>query len=265
MYKPGAAYAKQFSTSNPTTGVAQNADSLPVATADHIGGGTGAFVLTVTLVSTGLYRITGTVPGTYAIGDVVNVSVAATVATVAGVAVVDTFQVDSKRIGDLNDSAYAGGDTSGTTTLLTRVTGAVALASQIPSGFTSALFASAGVFSTGALANAPTGGSAPSAAAIATAVWQDTTSGDFTVSGSPGKTLLNGVPLNLAQTGLTPRALDVVSDAALTLGDALVCAITGAAGQQVVTGTSYALSTPHTATPVRTFLLNSSTAPTSRL
>ncbi len=63
-------------------------------------------------------------------------------------------------------STYAGGDTAGTTTLLSRVTASVALASQIPANFTTATFASAGVFATAALANAPTGGAAPTAAAI---------------------------------------------------------------------------------------------------
>ncbi len=75
-------------------------------------------------------------------------------------------------------STYAGGDTSGTTTLLARLTatrsgyldnlsaGAVALATQIPVEFTSGTFASSGVFATAALANAPTGGSAPTAVEI---------------------------------------------------------------------------------------------------
>lgn len=45
-------------------------------------------------------------------------------------------------------------------------------------------------FTTQALANAPSGGGGgPTAAQIATAVWQDTISGDFTVSGSIGKSL----------------------------------------------------------------------------
>jgi len=60
--------------------------------------------------------------------------------------------------GTVGTSTYAGADTSGTTTLLGRVTGAVALASQIPANFTTACFVSAGVFSVGALANAPGGG-----------------------------------------------------------------------------------------------------------
>lgn len=48
------------------------------------------------------------------------------------------------------------------------------------------------------------GATAPTAAQVATAVWQDTTSGDFTVSGSIGKSVLNGVSLG---TGLTIAAV----------------------------------------------------------
>lgn len=45
------------------------------------------------------------------------------------------------------------------------------------------------VFTTASLVNAPTGGSAPTVAQIATAVWQDTTAGDFTTPSSIGKSL----------------------------------------------------------------------------
>ena len=89
-YDPGSSYYKEFATANPTTGAAQNADSLPTATANHNGTDDGSFTLTVTNVATGRYKITGTVPSGYAAGDVVNVSVAATVSSVAGVAIVDT-------------------------------------------------------------------------------------------------------------------------------------------------------------------------------
>jgi hypothetical protein len=44
------------------------------------------------------------------------------------------------------------------------------------------------------------GATAPTAAQVATAVWQDTTAGDFTVSASIGKSVMNGVALG---TGLT--------------------------------------------------------------
>jgi hypothetical protein len=109
MYKPSDAYYKEFTTANPTTGAAANADSLPTATANHNGTDDGSFTLTVTNLDTGRYKITGTVPSGYVKGDVVNVSVAATCSSVAGKAVVDTFSIDSKRVGDLNDSSYNGG------------------------------------------------------------------------------------------------------------------------------------------------------------
>jgi len=289
----------------------------------------------------------------------------------------------------------AGPDTVGTTTLLTRVTAAVALASQIPANFTSGLFASAGVFSTGSFANlvfptVPT--AAQNATATATAVWQDLLSGsDFTTTGSVGAfmatlsgnqdaadtitpsatitaatsttsfavafrlaqtvtglqgklarfgaemaepsqaivqtavqtsdnkhftitlatavgaipsinqtvyfdpplatallgatapagwintaafasgatlpictTVTNPVTITLSQTGLSPRALDAVADAALTVGDALVCAVAGAAGKQIVLGTAYTVKTPSTATTIRTFTLDTTVNPTSR-
>ena len=64
-------------------------------------------------------------------------------------------------------STYAGGDTSGTTTLLSRVSANAALASQIPSHFTNATFSADGVFAAAALAAAPTGGGGGSGATLA--------------------------------------------------------------------------------------------------
>jgi hypothetical protein len=60
------------------------------------------------------------------------------------------------------------------------------LTHQLGEAFTSS---SSSVFTGAALANAPTGGSAPTVAEIATGVWQDVTAGDFTVPGSIGKSL----------------------------------------------------------------------------
>jgi hypothetical protein len=96
MYKPSDSYAKVFCTSSPTTGAAQNADSTPTATANRNGTDDGTFALTVTNIDTGRYKITGTIPSGYAEGDVVCVSVAATVSSIAGKAVVDTFNVTTK-------------------------------------------------------------------------------------------------------------------------------------------------------------------------
>jgi hypothetical protein len=104
-YKPSDSYSKEFVTSSPTTGAAADADSTPAATADFDGSGTGSMALTVTHIDTGRYKITGTIPAGRVKGDVLNVSVAATVGGVAGKAIVDTQVLDSKRVGDLADAA----------------------------------------------------------------------------------------------------------------------------------------------------------------
>lgn len=172
-YKPSDAYTKVFTTSSPTTGAATNADSLPAATANRNGTDDGSFTLVVANLDTGRYKITGTIPSGYASGDVLNVSIAATVGGVAAKAIVDTQILDSKRTGD-------------------------------------------------------------------------------------------SLNINLAQTGISPRALDAVADGALTVGDALVAALAMAAGKQTVSGTSYTVKTPSTGTVIRTFTLDSGTAPTTR-
>jgi hypothetical protein len=100
-YKPSDPFTKEFVTSSPTTGAAVNADTLPVATANRNGTDDGTFALTVASIDTGRYKITGTIPAGYVAGDVVNVSVAATVGGVAGKAIVDTFVLDTKRLGDV--------------------------------------------------------------------------------------------------------------------------------------------------------------------
>jgi hypothetical protein len=74
----------------------------------------------------------------------------------------------------------------------------------------------------------------------------------------------SAMTLNLAQTGLSPRDLGAVADGSLTVGDALVAAIAGAAGKQSVASTSYVVKTPSTGTVIRTFTLDSATTPTSR-
>lgn len=91
MYKSGDAYTCQFTTQRFDTGAAADADSLPVATATRNGADDAAFVLTVAKLDTGRYKVTGTIPGTYAVGDRVGVSVAATVAGIAAKAVIDSL------------------------------------------------------------------------------------------------------------------------------------------------------------------------------
>ena len=102
-YKPSGSYHGQFTTQRFDTGVATDADSLPVATATRNGTDDGGFSLTVAKIDTGRYKVAGTIPVGYAPGDVVQISVSASVNSVLGKAVIDLFVVDSKHNADLND------------------------------------------------------------------------------------------------------------------------------------------------------------------
>jgi hypothetical protein len=83
------------------------------------------------------------------------------------------------------------------------------------------------------------------------------------VTGAVGS-VTGAVTISTGQTLAAARALDSIADTSLTVNDALHCAIAGAAGKESITGTSYVIQTPDTATTLRTFTLNSSTTPTSR-
>jgi len=135
--------ALNLSATTISTGQTFASGGAPTA-ADNATAVWGAVARTITGGTIGTY--TGNTPQTgdsfARLGVPVGVSIAADIAT---------------------RSTYAGGDTAGTTTILSRVTGAVALATQIPANFTTATFASAGVFAVAALANAPTGGGGGSA------------------------------------------------------------------------------------------------------
>lgn len=102
-YKPADAYYGQFTTQRFDTGVATDADSLPTATATRNGTDDGSFALTVTKIDSGRYKVAGTIPSGYVAGDAVQISIAATVNSVAGKGVTDSFVIDSKRNADLND------------------------------------------------------------------------------------------------------------------------------------------------------------------
>ncbi len=77
-------------------------------------------------------------------------------------------------------------------------------ANSVGKSLYNAFTANTSVYTTAALANAPTGGTPPTVGQIATAVWQDSTAGDFTAANSIGKSVLNGVALG---TGLTVAAV----------------------------------------------------------
>ncbi len=103
LYRPGDSYHALFTTQRSDTGAAADADATPSATATCNGADDSGFTLTVTNLATGRYKVAGTIPSGYAAGDVVQISVTATVNSVSGVAVIDSFIVDDKRLADLAD------------------------------------------------------------------------------------------------------------------------------------------------------------------
>ena len=120
--KAGDTYCFTFSTTN-AAGTLTNADSLPTATAYHNGAVDGSFTLTVTHVSTSIYKIVGTVPSGYAENDQLDVFVACTVASQPASGFVDSRLIDGavagvsktealRRIGATTAGPVTGGGTS---------------------------------------------------------------------------------------------------------------------------------------------------------
>lgn len=103
-----------FTTRNATTGVGVNADSLPAGTL-YLNGASNAASVTVTNVSTGLYKAAVTLP-TLAVNDWVEIIIAATVNSVADSCVVwgDTKDVFAGAIPDVAAAASGGLPTVGT-------------------------------------------------------------------------------------------------------------------------------------------------------
>lgn len=87
-YKPGDSVTVEFCTQVFATGVATNADSTPVGTINKNGTDDGAVTVTVTNIDAGRYKAAFTIPATYVPGDVINLTIAATVSSVAGKACV---------------------------------------------------------------------------------------------------------------------------------------------------------------------------------
>lgn len=105
----------EFTTANPLSMVAANADALPTGVL-YINGVANAAVVTVTNITTGVYKASATLPALSA-GDVAGLRISATVAAVPGEAIVWQETADTAYVGDVAASA---------TTLLTRTPNATA-------------------------------------------------------------------------------------------------------------------------------------------
>lgn len=113
--KSGQAVTAVFTTSHPTTGAATDADSTPTGTL-YVNGTADAASVTVTNITTGVYKAAVTLPSLSA-GDVVDIRIAATVNSVAGTGVVWSEVADTKRVSDLNDVSTAQVNTEADTAL----------------------------------------------------------------------------------------------------------------------------------------------------
>ena len=87
-FRPGDQVYVEFVTSVFATGAAGNATGDPVGTLNRNGTDDGAVTVTVTNLDTGRYKAAFVIPDTYLLGDVLNLTIAATVSGVAGKAVV---------------------------------------------------------------------------------------------------------------------------------------------------------------------------------
>jgi hypothetical protein len=99
--KPGDPFSFQFTTSSPTTGALANADSLPTGKQVHNGVDDSTNAVTITNVSTGVYKATGTILGSYVSGDDFQVRINATVGGVSSGGLHDYGALDKFRISDV--------------------------------------------------------------------------------------------------------------------------------------------------------------------
>lgn len=117
MYKPGDVVYVEFTTQVFATGVGTNADSTPVGTVNKNGTDDGAVTVTVTNIDTARYKAVFTIPATYNVSDVLNLTVAATVSTIAGKACIWHCKLEAGYIAQ--GTATAGG--TNTITLATSI------------------------------------------------------------------------------------------------------------------------------------------------
>lgn len=96
-YRPGDTLIVVFPVSS-STGALTNADALPTASLMHNGTADGTVVVTVVNVSTGIYKATCTIPGSYAGGDSIATLIDATIGGVAAGQVIGNGAVDRPTV-----------------------------------------------------------------------------------------------------------------------------------------------------------------------
>lgn len=101
-FKPGDSFAFQFTVTD-ANGALTNADGLPTGGVIRNGVQDAGVGVTVTSVSAGVYKASGTLPGTYVAGDFVQVALNATVGGTSSGGMETLGALDGKRVGDLQD------------------------------------------------------------------------------------------------------------------------------------------------------------------
>lgn len=275
--RSGQSITVEFVTSSFSTGAATNADSLPSGIL-VVNGVDNAASVTVANIDAGRYSAAVTLP-TLAIGDVVELSIAATVGGVAGKGIV---WVDSKDV--LLDSA---GDVTFNNSTLATVTN---LTNAPTAGdFTAAMKTSLNAATPASVQNvaAQTGDAyarlgAPANASVSAdvaAVKSDTgtiltdvntgAGAIYNRLGAPaGASIAADIATRsapgTAQTIDQSKAVATTGNAANTIGDCLNAARAQGFGAWKISGTTLTLYASDGVTAVRTFTLDSATAPTSR-
>lgn len=191
MVKSAQTVTVVFSTSNPTSGAAADATGTPTGTL-YVNGTANGATVTVTNITTGLYKAALTLPSLSA-GDVVSLRVSATVAAVAGEGVVWQDVGDTVRMSDtLVANPATGGIVSGSF-----AAGAINAAAIASDAITDAKVASDVTIAsvTGAVGSVTAG--VTLAASAVQAIWDAATSALTTV-GSIGKWILDKLDVVLS-------------------------------------------------------------------
>lgn len=217
MVKSAQAVTVLFTTSNPTTGAAADATGTPTGTL-YVNGTANGATVTVTNITTGVYKAALTLPSLSA-GDVVSLQIAATVSSVAGEAVIWQDIGDTVRTSDTLTANPA----SGGIVAASFGAGAINAAAIAADAITDAKVASDVTIAsvTGAVGSVTAG--VTLAASAIQAIWDAATSALSTV-GSIGKWILDKLDVvlstRLAAAGYTapPTA---IANASATLDELL--------------------------------------------
>ena len=104
--KAGQSVTVEFTTANPTTKAAANADATPTGVL-FVNGTANAATVTVTNILTGVYKAAVTLP-TLAAGDIVGIRINATCSSVAGAAIVWEDTADTVYVSEVQAAITAG-------------------------------------------------------------------------------------------------------------------------------------------------------------